>query len=788
MKASLPVLVLAVYLVPFAAAAQLVVPTEPGDGASASPLSVRNQHVEVEVDSQVARTTVVQVFENHTDRDLEGTYLFALPDRAAVSGFATWVDGVRVESRVEEKAQAKKTYEKAAAAGRAPGLLERLGPGVFRTRVEGIPSGGTKRTELAYSEVLPYQDGEVSLRVPLKVDGLEAPTIRDFRVRVRIGDRTKRIARVWSTSHEVAVRRIDDRHVEVRLAEANVVPDRDLVLRYAVESDDLGLTFLAHRDGDEDGYFLLSIAPQELTTAADIVKKDVVFVFDTSGSMDGAKIAQARSALDQCLGLLNGGDAFSVVGFSDGLNPWKRRVVPATPENLDDAHRFVDHLSAGGGTDIGGALSQALDILEDRGRPRVVVFFTDGDPTVGETNPDRIVAAVGGKNVAGTRLFTFGVAAGVNRRLLDALARENRGVSEYVEPGQAIDEVVAGFYSKISKPVLADIDFAYDPVTVAWQYPSVMPDIYKGQQLLVVGRYRGAGEGQVVLSGTLNGKRRTFETKVAFPAAAPEDGFVARIWAQRRVQFLLDEMRLKGEQAEMREEVVALGKRFHLVTPYTSMVTVPQPALARLSPSRIKPGDPEVLVPAPRDARSVTVHLSFGLVRRARWDAHRGAWVARFLVPTDVPDGVYPVRVVIVHSDGSRERLALHYTVDTRAPVMAVEAPPSVRAGEVLVLRARPRVDLLAVAQAVEGGAPGAATEIAKTFADVKYVSATLWDGREVELGLSADEGGWSAEIETPRDLAPGAHTIRVTAVDWAGNLHRQRVEVRVEGARHAAR
>lgn len=775
-----PVALFAVVFLAAPAAAQIILPAEPGDGLGAAPLTVRNQHIVVEIDSQIARTRVLQVFENHTDQVLEGTFVFALPERAAVSGFATWVDGHRVESRVLKKAEAEKTYEKAARSGRAPGLLERLGPGMFRIRVEGIVARGTKRTELRYSEVLPYQDGEVTMRIPLKVDGIDAPQVADFRINIALKDRTKKIGQIWSTTHEVIVKRTGPRTATVSFTRPKYQAEKDLVLRYQVESDELGFTFMTHRMRGEDGYFLLSIAPQELTESSDIVKKDVAFVFDTSGSMGGAKIEQARDAMTRCLGFLNPEDGFAVLGFSDALNPWRKKIVEATPTNLAKARAFVDNLRAGGGTNIDGALRSALDTLEGRGRPGVIIFFTDGTPTMGETNPARILSNVVAANADGIRIFTFGVGRGVNKGLLDELARKNRGISEYVQPGQSIGEVVAGFYSKISRPVLSDIDFDYDPVTVLMQYPTVMPDIYKGQQLIIAGRYRDSGKGVVVLTGSLNGTTKRFEVPVDFPEVNEDDKFVARLWARRRVQFLLDEMKRNGERPEGKDEVVRLAQNYHLITPYTSMVAVPEPRLASLSPSRIKPGDPEIIVRTGKDARSVTVFLPFGEVHRASWENRRGVWVTRFLIPTDVADGVYPVQVVVVHGDGSTQRIALKYTVDTRSPVMQAEALPRVTAGELLTLRAWPRVNAMDLAAALFASSAGDAVEVAKSFSDVKRVTATLWNGREIELGIEPGERGWTAQVETPRNLPAGTYPLILTAVDWAGNLHRQTLHLDV--------
>ncbi|HEX4384995.1 MAG TPA: VWA domain-containing protein, partial [Myxococcales bacterium] len=435
---------------------------------------------------------------------------------------------------------------------------------------------------------------------------------------------------------------------------------------------------------------------------------------------------------------------------------------------------FADSLASGGGTNIHGALQYALAMKGEDARPRVIVFMTDGLPESGITDTSMIAQLFRERNQGAARLFAFGVGSDVNRTFLEQLGSENRGGVGFVEDGQDIDAVVGGFYAKIARPVLSDLSFDFgDAVTVAMQYPDVLPDLYKGSQLVLVGRYRGAGKAQAALVGTLNGKKLRIPFTADFPVSSETSNtFVARLWAQKRIDFLLAQRRLLGERAEARDEVVALSTRYQIVTPYTSLVAAQDQRLAQVFPARVRPGDPVVMVRAPRDSRGVTVQLPFGGAPvTARWDEEQQAFSARFLVPAGTADGSYPIRVEVTDRNGVTQVLPLSIGIDTHAPRMVAWAAP-VRAGQQLRLRA--------VASVSPGEAWSALTgqgELKALF-DVRRVTARLWDGREVDLPL--DGFGFSALVETGSALAPGSYPVVLVAQDFAGNSARSEIAVEV--------
>lgn len=753
-------------LCPHLALGGILVPKEPG----ATPLSLRRQILSIEVKDQVARATLEEVFENHTDRAIEGLYKLPLPEGAATSGFATWVDGQRVESQVQERAQAKATYEHAQENRDQPALLEHDGKYGFTTRIDGIAPHGTKKVEAKYAQILPYDAGRVTMRIPLRVESTQGTeTVGNFALSIIVSDQ-KKITEISATGVPVKVDRLDANRVRLTFEGKDVAPPPELLLTYRTESSRLGLSFLTYRPaGEDEGYFLLLASPQEVTESKDIVRKDVIFVFDTSGSMSSDnKIQQAQTALKRCLGSLGSEDRFGIIAFSDSVNPYFHSLKLASPENVADAMRFADKLEASGGTNIHGAMVEALKVESDSTRPRVVVLMTDGEPTFGITNPTELAKDVAGRNQRGARVFTFGVGPTVNKLLLERMAAENRGTVAYIDRGAAIDKVVGDFYASISRPVLSDLGIGFGSVTTKMRYPDVMPDLYKGSQLVVVGRYSGHGKVKSELTGMLNGQRVVFPFQADFPSVATQDSFVARLWAQKRIEYLLLQNRLNGEQQEAKDEVIRLSKAYNVITPYTSMVAVRStPLVASVSPERVKPGDPWIRVRAPKNA-TVTVRLpSFAQTLKARWLEAEGLFGARFLVPHGTADGSYPVLIEIAHPDGTFARLERTIAIDTRAPAFTALASLP-RRGQALTLSAQAVVSPGDIAFSLFTRSDR--TEALKSLFDIRRVTARLWDGREIPLTLQPGSLGFHGLAETNTAMSPGRYEVVLTAQDFAGN------------------
>ncbi|MFT4036549.1 MAG: VIT domain-containing protein [Thermomicrobiales bacterium] len=531
----------------------------------ADQVEIRSHRVDVEIADQVATTHVKQVFHNPHDWVAEGTYIFPVPADAAVSEFSMTVDGEPISAKLLNADEARSIYDEIVRNLRDPALLEYVGSGAIQASVFPIPAGEDREIELAYSQILPAENGLNHYRYPLNAQAFTTTALDNVSVRVSV-DSSDPLRAVYSPSHDIAVDRQDDNHFVAGYEESGVRPDQDFELFWSVSPDTVGANVVSYFDPATDqGYFLMLAAPG-ITQDTEIVAKDVVVVLDTSGSMEGEKIEQAREALLYVLDHLNPEDRFNIVEFSTGAREYDRSLLPAA--DAPDAVPWVERLEATGGTDINLALLNALDMVEP-GRPTMVLFLTDGVATEGEQDTSRIISNIQSAAPANVRLFAFGVGDDVDTILLDSLSSEQHGRTTYVRPGQALNEAVSSFYAGITAPVLADVSLTVDGVTTEDIYPAPLPDLFAGSQLVALGTYREGGKAEITLSGQVNGKETTFSYPATFAASGGSD-FLPRLWATRKIGYLINQIRLNGENPELVDAIIDLSLEYGIVTPYTS--------------------------------------------------------------------------------------------------------------------------------------------------------------------------------------------------------------------------
>lgn len=547
-----------------------------------APLEVVYHHVNVKIDGQIATTSVDQEFYNPNPQRLEGTYLFPIPPGAQIDKFTMDIGGKMVEAELLSADKARKIYEDIVRKAKDPALLEYAGRDVFKVRIFPIEPNSKKRIKLSYTQVLKADSGLVSYVYPLNTEKFSAKPIKDVSIKVELSHE-RPLKSIYSPSHSVEVKRHGANRATVGFEATDAHPDTDFALYFAPEKDELGVNLLAHRDAERDGYFLLLISPGLETKRQNVMPKDVVFVLDTSGSMAGRKLEQAKKALRFCVENLNDEDRFEIIRFSTEVEPLFEKLVRANDGHREKANEFIKELKPIGGTAIDDALQKALTLRNaERGvrnaepdRPFVVIFLTDGKPTIGTTDEEQIVRNVKRENQGRTRIFCFGIGTDLNTHLLDKITEETRAFSQYVLPDEDLEVKVSNFFSKIKEPVLTNptLKFTGD-VRVTKLYPSPLPDLFRGDQLVLVGRYSGRGDSAIVLEGTVNGAKRKFTYEAQFPRTDEDHEFIPRLWATRRVGYLLDEIRLHGENAELRDEVTELARRYNIVTPYTAYLIV----------------------------------------------------------------------------------------------------------------------------------------------------------------------------------------------------------------------
>jgi Ca-activated chloride channel homolog len=562
------------------------------------PLYVRSHAVTVKVEGRVAVTDVDQVFVNPNPRALEGTYLFPLPAGAAIDRFSMWIDGKEAAAELLDAEKARGIYEGIVRQMRDPALLEYADRGLFKARVFPIDANGEKRVRIRYAEVLPADNGTVAYRYPLATEKFSSRPLESVSIAVTI-DAGGPIASVFSPSHRVDEPKDLAGVAKVGWEARNVLPDRDFLLYWRPTKKDVGISVIAHRDpSDPEGTFLLVLAPRPAEDAKPL-PKDVVFVVDTSGSMAGPKIEQARNALRFCLRSLGADDRFSIVPFSTEPRPFRDALVAADAANRAAAEKFVDGIEAAGGTAIDDALRAGLGMLsaraKDDARPAIVLFLTDGLPTIGETDVEKILEHAAARS-GDARLFVFGVGDDVNTKLLDRLAEDNRGARDYVASTESIEEKVSNLYGKLAKPAMTDLELKFEGVDASAVQPRRLGDLFHGGEILVTGRYAKPGNAVVRLTGKVGGAAREVVEEIRLPETETRNEFLPRLWAVRRVGFLLDQIRLHTRTGgskddprnganyrgpvevrpnrELEDEVVRLAKKFGIVTPYTSYLIV----------------------------------------------------------------------------------------------------------------------------------------------------------------------------------------------------------------------
>lgn len=531
-------------------------------------LAIKYHHVDIQIKDQVATTRVDQVFVNDNPWTAEGTYIFPLPQGAAVSDFVMWVDGKAVHGEILEADEARTIYDDVVRRMKDPALLEYVGRKALKASVFPIPPGEERKIELEYSQILPVENGLVHYIYPLSTERFSSRPLEDLVVRAQIESREP-LKAVYSSRHEVSIDREDDYHALLGLEQSDVLPDRDFELFYTISSEKIGLNLLSFKEEGQDGFFLLLAAPDVKVNEEEIVVKDIILVLDTSGSMQGEKMDQAKEAARYVLDHLNPLDRFAIVSFATTTRSFSPSLEPAA--QADKGKDFLDRLEAMGSTDINRAMIEAVGLAEEV-RPTTLIFLTDGLPTEGVTVTGAILDNVAREAPDNVRIFSFGVGDDVDTDLLDQISLDHGGASTYVRPGEEIDEEVSAFYRKVKIPVLSDLSLDWGDIIVDQVYPQRIPDLFAGSQLILLGRYREGGPAKITLKGMVNQEERSYTYEDLSFRKEGGDDFIPRLWATRAVGYYLTQIRLYGEKQEWIDSIVSLSTRYGIITPYTSFL------------------------------------------------------------------------------------------------------------------------------------------------------------------------------------------------------------------------
>lgn len=538
--------------------------------------------VDASLQDSVATVQVAQTFRNECSQTLHVRFVFPMPYDGAIDQMTFLVDGRELPGRLMDADDARQRFAEYVRRMQDPALVQWLGSGMFQTEVFPIPPNAERTVSLRYTQLLRRTGSLTDWLLPLAAADSGSAPVRNLSVRARIRSDAP-LANVYSPTHDCDVEKPDATTALVTLkASGKAAAAGDLRLMWDTSEQPVRMSLVGYREDDsEDGYFMLLLQPdldQAKRSGRDSQGKQLVLVIDKSGSMSGEKIQQARSAADYVLSKLKPRDRFELITYDNRVETYRGQLNPADDKTVADARDYVASMLAGGGTNIHDALQQSLQTAATADGPAYVIFLTDGQPTVGVTEPNKIVAAAKQANDSRARVLSLGVGHDVNSRLLDMMSRALLGQSIYVRPTEAIDQHVQRLWDRIGAPVLSDVRLKItvdgDTGVTRNQYPDQMVDVFSGDQVVVVGRYRRGGKVQIKLTGTLDGQPQTYRFDGRLPDAdtGHRTAFVQRLWAVRRIGAILDQIDLGGEHQELIDELVALSKKYGILTPYTAFL------------------------------------------------------------------------------------------------------------------------------------------------------------------------------------------------------------------------
>ena len=541
----------------------------------------QSSSVKAELVDRVIRYEVTETFVNRGAGIGEADYIFPLPKGAAFQDLKLSINGELVSGETMNAAQARAIYEDIVRRQRDPALVEWMGYGMLRTRIFPIAPGEAKKVVVRF-QMVAEREGD-ALRVDYFRGTQTGDTWLSFSgARDDDSPRSSFVltypadgiyGRPYSPTHSlVTSQRGNHREVKAEGSASEVT-----VLIPIRKSTEPSISVLTYAPRSEDGFALITLSPPAVVTRA--TPRDVTLVLDVSGSMSGVKIRQARDAGKQVLSTLGESDRFKLIDFSTEVRAFRDDFVRATRENVAAASRYLESLDASGSTNISGALDAALEGGVPSGRLGLVLFVTDGEPTIGERNPDVIAARVN-RLRGDRRIFSFGVGADLNVALVERLALEGRGTAQFVRPEESVERAVSIVASRLTNPVVTNLRVSAEGVRLVKRHPSVPSDIFAGQDFVLLTRYDGSGRGRLRFDGESANGPVSWTSSVEFPASSRDNAYIARLWATQRLGYLSAEKRRNGRSSEIDDEIRELGERYSIPTEFTSYLVV-EPGMRR---------------------------------------------------------------------------------------------------------------------------------------------------------------------------------------------------------------
>ncbi len=753
--------------------AGVLVPISIQDTPNPAILSLDNMQVEIEIDNQLAKVKVLQIFENHTDQTIEGKYLFVIPEKAAISDFAIWDAGVRIPGVILEKRRAREIYEEITRQQIDPGLLEQVSEeqiNLFSAEVFPIPAYGTKRLEVSYAEELGVTSCKSFLSFPLKPTRYQDQRADTFELKLHLKNQFPiKDFFVHSKQIKPKITRQTPYELIARFSGRDLVFDEDFAFEYSLDIKDTFFNFLTYRktdisdepvpiftkavqDKDIDGYFhLQAIFNLQNPSSQASSPKTIFLLLDTSLSMRWDKLDKAYEAIEYFLRNLSGNDQFQLILFNDCIKTLP--LLTATPQNIERALGFIQASYLLSGTDLKKALTEAITLANKTTGPRYIVMITDGQVTLGELSYKRLNAHLAEINKATIPLFIFGIGNDTNIPLLEELTKPNDGYFVWAGETEDLTFKLKTFLANIGQGLIRGIRFIFASTkNIKSVYPVDLFKTFNGSLVSVVGRYIKPGEEGLKIEWDYKEKKYLQNKRVILPATSTTHPHIKRLWAKARVEYLLQQIRYEGEKEDWIDEVIALSKQYNFVTPYTSFLAAPR---SLLRPRIIKPGDPILRVRCDESIVDVIALFPFGLTKALHYIKEKDFWQCRFLAPVWMKDGTYKANLLLTDRDGNQYEEEKQFIIDSKPPTLKVSlSSKSVQAGGELSFK----VD---------------------ADRDTRTISAKLYNLAPVNIEYDAQAKASLGKVILPKGMPSGVYKIKVVAEDFAHNI--SVIEVQVE-------
>jgi len=766
----------------------------PDDKPDPTKLSLADMQVSILVDNQNASVSIRQIFSNHVGSILEGQYLFALNPEALISDFAVWDGPIRIPGVILERKRAEEIYNALRLQAIDPGLLQQAEQGeeggsrmsFFSARITPIPAYGTKRLELTYTERLRLERLQSYFYLPLKPRQFQNQAAGRLRV-----DLTLRHAlpmanfKQESAAYPLVVDSQAANEIRAHYEGSNVNFPDDFAFTYELRSPgNLSVLFYRSKDdrylrtglpvtaferprrseaGAEPGFFQASaVFNTGMASSAGRAHSEFLLLFDTSLSIRWDKLERQFEALQKILYHLRPEDRFQLLLFNVNVTPFRPATVPATRENVAAALDFVKTSFLHGGTNLKQVLQAALESLRPRTRfPQRAVLISDGNSTFGSLETKTLAQwfASANTSASGTKLklYAYGIGNDCNKILLRTLAQSSGGLFEFVGETEATEFKLKNFVNHLTLDPLSDPQLQISlSQNFADIYRSPDDPVFDQSAAHWVGKYREPMR-SVVFTATAQHPAGPLELtrSIDLPSEATQHLFIPRNWAKARVEFLLRNIELQGEDSASINEIIELSKKYKFVTPYTSFLAAPR---SLLRPRLIKPGDPVLRVRTDPDIQSITAIFPFGLTKQLRYLPAERVWQTRFLAPKEMVDGVYHCRLILRDRVGRAYEEQKSFVIDSRAPsIRASVGRSTYRAGETVQVRVL-------------------------SDADTRRIRLSLAGLEPVEARWDTSMKANVAHMVLPAEIATGQHTLEIFAEDFAHNVSSHQTSITVTG------